>query len=113
MVIHSINHAATGDFMNIYIKQAIVVTLLVLASNQVLAKNTQNDGDRPSRPTFESIDSNSDGDIDFDEFSSHELPHGDHQTVFDEIDTDNNGVISNEEFTNHKPPRPQNRKGNS
>ncbi|MBU2925944.1 EF-hand domain-containing protein [Colwellia sp. 4_MG-2023] len=99
--------------MNIYIKQAIVVTLLVLASNQVLAKNTQNDGDRPSRPTFESIDSNSDGDIDFDEFSSQELPHGDHQTVFDEIDTDNNGVISNEEFTNHKPPRPQNRKGNS
>lgn len=106
------NHAATGDLMNIYIKQAIVVTLLVLASSQVLAKSNQNSEDRPSRPTFESIDSNGDSDIDFDEFSSHELPHGDHQTVFDEMDTDNNGVISNEEFTNHKPPRPKGRKDN-
>jgi len=98
--------------MNIDIKQAIVVTLLILASSQVLAKSDKNNGDRPSRPTFESIDTNEDGDIDFDEFSSHEVPHGDHQTIFDEMDADNNGVISNEEFANHKPPRPRNRKDN-
>ena len=91
------------------VKQAIVVTLLIVTSSQVMAKRDamQNQERPPQRPTFESIDTNEDGDIDFDEFSSHELPHGDHQTVFDEMDTNNNGVISTEEYTNHKPPRPK------
>lgn len=66
----------------------------------------------PQRPTFESLDLNQNGDIDFDEFSSKELPRGDHQTIFDAIDADNNGVISNDEFTNHTPPQPPKRKGN-
>ena len=49
---------------------------------------------------------NEDGDVDIDEFSSLQLPFGDHQTVFDNIDADNNGIITEEEFKNHKPPRP-------
>ena len=51
------------------------------------------------------------GNLDFDEFASHELPHGDHQTFFNLIDTDNNGVISQDEFDNHKPPCPKHAKG--
>jgi hypothetical protein len=96
--------------MNIYIKQAIVTTLLIVASSQAMAqKDTMQNKERPPRPTFESIDTNEDGDIDFEEFSAHKLPHGDPQTIFNDIDTDNNGIISNDEFVNHKPPQPQNR----
>lgn len=82
-------------------------------SSYTQAENTrQSNKEHPPRPTFESIDTNGDTDIDFDEFSTHEIPRGDHQTIFDTIDTDNNGVISVEEFNNHKPPHPPKPKGN-
>lgn len=80
--------------------------MVIALSNQAFAKNKQSDENKPPRPDFSTIDTNKDGDIDLDEFSSLRLPFGDHQTVFDSIDTDNNGIISNEEFKNHKPPRP-------
>lgn len=100
-------------FINKYIKLCLTSLLLITASSLVQAKNTPlNRSEPPQRPTFDSLDLNQDGDIDFDEFSSHELPHGDHQTIFDTIDTNNNGVINNDEFTNHKPPQPQKRREN-
>jgi len=98
--------------MSIHRKLIILVTLLIAISSQVQAKNNmQKRGAEHQRPSFESIDSNIDGDIDFDEFSSHEIPHGSHQTIFDNIDTDNNGIISQEEFDNHIPPRPKKGRG--
>jgi hypothetical protein len=92
--------------MNNYATLILSITLIISTSSVVQAKN--NDRSRngpPQRPSFESIDTNEDEYIDFDEFSSHKLPHGDHQTVFDSIDTDSNGILSNEEFVNHKPPQ--------
>ena len=67
-------------------------------------------GDRPQGgpPAFSSIDSDGDGEISFSEFSSKEIPQGDHQTIFDEIDSNGDGVITESEFSNHKPPRPAN-----
>jgi len=66
---------------------------------------------KPAKPDFSTLDLNVNGEIDFDEFSSHEIPMGDHQTVFEHIDADSNGVISEEEFANHKPPRRNEHKG--
>lgn len=64
--------------------------------------------DRPKgAPDFSTIDTNGDGVIDFDEFSSHPIPHGDHETIFNNIDTDQNGEISKDELSSHKPPRPK------
>ena len=65
-------------------------------------------GNRPQGgpPAFSSIDNDDDGEISFSEFSSQDIPHGDHQTIFDEMDSDSNGVVSEEEFSNFKPPRP-------
>ena len=98
--------------MHKYTKLALTMMLLVSASSLVQAKDSgQNKKATHQRPSFTSIDTNSDGDIDFDEFSSQELPQGDHQIVFDIIDTDSNGVISNEEFVNHKPPPRKKRQG--
>ncbi len=92
----------------------IVITLLLAVSSQVQAKITIKNKERMhQRPSFESLDINSDTGISFDEFSSHKIPHGDHQTVFSLFDTDNNGVISKEEFVNHKPRHPKNKKRNS
>jgi hypothetical protein len=71
------------------------------------------DQDRPEGgpqggpPEFSSVDTNGDGELTFEEFSTQEIPHGDHQTVFDEMDSDGNGVVSENEFTSFKPPRPQ------
>ena len=99
--------------MNIYIKQAIVIALLITTSSAVQAKNNMSDRNGPpQRPSFDSLDLNADEDIDFDEFSSQELPHGDYQTIFNSIDINNNGVISSEEFINHKPPQQPKRKDN-
>jgi len=93
--------------MNTQLKATLTLMLFLAASNQALAnKKPHGDGDRPQRPSFASIDANADSNIDIDEFSLHDLPFGDHQTVFDNIDSDNNGLISQEEFENHKPPRP-------
>jgi Ca2+-binding EF-hand superfamily protein len=92
--------------MKLSIKKLITMALFIAVSSQTFAKNKPSNEDRPpNRPTFVSIDANEDGDIDFDEFSANELPHGDHQTVFDSMDSDNNGVISTEEYENHKPPQ--------
>jgi hypothetical protein len=98
--------------MSIYSKSIIAITLLIAATASVQANETmQKKAGGHQRPSFESIDANADGDIDFDEFSLQELPHGDHQTVFTSIDTDNNGVLSEDEFDNHKPPHPKHGKG--
>ncbi|MFT6984669.1 MAG: Ca2+-binding EF-hand superfamily protein [Psychromonas sp.] len=96
--------------MNIRSNVIIVLALFTVAASQTYAADSvQENGKRPPRPSFEEVDSDSDGEIDFDEFSLQELPHGDHQTVFAEIDTDSDGVISNQEYSDHKPPRPQKR----
>jgi len=81
---------------------AAVIAVTLAVSSQVYAEK---DIERPPRPSFASLDGNADGEIDFEEFSLHELPHGDHQTVFSDIDSDGDGFISNREFKNHKPPR--------
>ena len=71
--------------------------LVISTSSVVQAKNNNRSRNgSPQRPSFESVDSNEDGDIDFDEFSSHTLPHCDHQTVFNSIDTDSNVILSHE-----------------
>lgn len=88
------------------IQSKILFTLLftTVISTQALAKRPPGNGDRPEHPRFSSLDINEDGIINFDEFSSKEIPFGDHQTVFENIDSDGNGEISPEEFKNHKPP---------
>lgn len=89
-----------------------MLTLAVLAgfTSQAYAFGNQEDrGQKPERPSFTSIDLNGDGAVDLDEFSQHEIPHGDHQTVFSRIDLDGDGVITEQEFTDHKPPRPKKR----
>jgi Ca2+-binding EF-hand superfamily protein len=100
--------------MSIKIKPIVAIALLLAAVSSVQAKqNFQKKEGSHQRPSFESIDTNTGGDIDFEEFSSLTLPHGDHQTVFSNIDTNNDGVISEDEFNNHKPPHKKNRKGNN
>lgn len=97
--------------MKNYTKLTLTIMLLISASSLAQAKNSeQRKNCVKQRPSFESIDTNANGEIDFDEFSTHKLPHGEHQTVFDKIDSDTNGVISNEEFTNHKPPHRKKRR---
>ena len=97
--------------MSYYTKLILAFTLVLSTSNLVQAKNTEHRKDGPpKRPSFASIDLNENGEIDFEEFSSHKLPHGDHQTVFDNIDTNDDGFISNDEFVNHKPPQ-RNKRG--
>lgn len=88
----------------------LAATLILSTSSLVQAKKTMQDKEPRSRPCFSSIDTNGDGEVNFDEFSSHKLPHGDHQTVFNSIDSDANGIISHEEFVNHKPPQRKNRR---
>ena len=91
--------------MHHHFQLILVITLLISTSSLVQAKNTEHrKNGLLQRPSFESIDTNADGEINFNEFSSHKLPHGDHQRVFDIIDSNSNGIISNEEFVNHKPP---------
>ena len=99
-----------------FINKLLITSLLLMSASSLVnlsyAKNNMSDRNGPPpRPSFDSLDLNQDGDIDFDEFSSQEVHQGDHQTIFDAIDTDNNGVLSNDEFTNHTPPQPQKRKG--
>ncbi|MBA6339975.1 EF-hand domain-containing protein [Colwellia sp. MB02u-10] len=98
--------------MNVYTKSIMAIALFLGAASSVQASNPlpNKEGAHPP-PSFESIDTNTDGEVDFDEFSSHKLPNDDHKTVFNLIDTDNNGVISQDEFDNHKPPSPKHVKG--
>lgn len=97
-----------------FINKLLITSLLMMTASSVVSLSHAKDSmpDRngpPQRPSFESLDLNEDGDIDFDEFSSQELRQGDHQTIFDSIDADNNGVISSDEFENHTPPKPPQR----
>lgn len=94
------------------IKLALATTIVISTSALVQAKNNeQSQNGPPKRPSFESLDLNEDGEIKFEEFSSHVLPHGDHQTVFNVIDTDGDSIITLDEFTNHKPPQRKKRRG--
>ena len=107
-----IKREVTGVIMNNYTKLTLAIMLLSSASSFAREQNSEQTKNIPhQRPSFESIDANTNGEIDFDEFSSKELPHGDHQTIFDMIDADSNGFISNNEFVNHKPPQPKKHKG--
>ncbi|GHB69465.1 hypothetical protein GCM10008107_18470 [Psychrosphaera saromensis] len=89
--------------MHIYSK----MLLALVFSATTLVQAAQTEHERKPRPVFSDIDTNSDGEINFEEFSILKLPHGEHEEVFVSIDVDNNGVISSEEFENHKPPRPK------
>lgn len=93
--------------MNTFSLKVVIAALLLTACNQAFAKNPQLPKERlPQRPSFESVDTNRDSDISFEEFSKEPLPYGDHQTVFDIIDTNNNGVIDEAEYKNHHPKKP-------
>ena len=75
-------------------------------SQSYASDSNQSKGPQPTRPDFSTVDSDGDGEISLDEFSTQTLPHGDYQTVFDAMDTDGDGVVSEDEFNNFKPPRP-------
>jgi|GEM_PF-551901 len=97
--------------MKIHSKTIIVITILFTALTQAQEKRLipLHDGP-PPRPSFSLLDTNSDGEITFDEFSAHKLPKGNHETVFPKIDKDSNRVISQEEFISHKPPKKKGKK---
>jgi Ca2+-binding EF-hand superfamily protein len=87
---------------------ALTLFLFVIVS----PVHAEKDHHKHQRPSFSSVDENSDGNITLNEFLKHELPHGDHETVFAKIDTDNDGLITEGEFTQHKPPlKKRGRKG--
>jgi len=97
-------------FMKAQFKTILSLALLVGFTSQAYAfDNQQGRGQKPERPSFTSIDLNGDGEVDIDEFSQHEIPRGDHQTVFSAIDLDGDGLINEQEFTDHKPSRPKKR----
>lgn len=84
-----------------------VATGLALSSQVYAAGHEQGNGHMPSpRPEFSSVDTNSDNEITFTEFSQQELPGGDAQSIFSEMDSNSDDVISHEEFENFEPPRP-------
>jgi len=83
----------------------VAVSALLLAGQADAQERMQGKGGKHQRPDFSSIDTNGDGYIVFDEFSSQEIPGGDHQTIFDSMDTDSDGKVSESEFNDHKPPR--------
>lgn len=92
--------------MKFYSNLISATALLLFVINPALAqKRPLHKEGAKQRPTFASLDADTNGSIDFTEFSSHQLPHGNHQTVFSIIDTDNNGLISENEYVTHKPPR--------
>lgn len=88
-------------------KGCAVILLSLAIFSQAQAKNDSDRRGPPERPSFSSIDLDGNGEVSFDEFSSHEIPFGEHQTIFDHIDSDQNGSITQEEFENHKPPQRQ------
>lgn len=57
-------------------------------------------------PPFSEFDLNGDGVMTLEEFSEHEIPHGEHAEVFSMIDANGDGQITEEEFTSHEPPAP-------
>ncbi len=99
--------------MNVLIKSLAVIAITLVIAAQVQANDAMNKKQGPhKRPVFSSFDTNTDGDIDLEEFLAHKKPpRKDPKTIFAEIDSDKNGVISQEEFANHKPPHPKRDKG--
>jgi len=92
--------------MRLLSNKLIIATLLLSSMGQAYANGGQHGrGERPQRPTFTSIDLNQDGEVNLEEFSQHEIPMGDHDTIFAEIDSNNDGFINEDEFDSHKPPR--------
>lgn len=96
--------------MQHYASLALATSLLFFSSGMVQAESNREAP--PQRPSFASLDGDEDGEISFDEFSSHEVPRGDHETIFNHIDADSDGIITEEEFENHKPPQRPKREGN-
>lgn len=93
--------------MRIQIK-LLMLCVLGFATLLSQAQAKGNDSGRKGhkeRPSFTSLDTDSSDSISFEEFSAHEIPRGDHQTIFDNMDSDNDGVITVEEYENHKPPQ--------
>ena len=87
--------------MNILIKSLITIAMTLVITDQVQAKNKDHGSHK--RPVFSSFDTNTDGDIDLEEFLARKPPRRDPKTIFTEIDSDKNGVISQAEFDSHKP----------
>ena len=90
---------------------ASIFTLVISMQAEAKPPSDEDRPERPERPSFSSLDTNEDGIIGFDEFSSKELPFGEHQEVFDNIDADGDGEISQEEFESHKPKHTKGSKG--
>lgn len=91
--------------MNLLIKSLFVIAITLVITAQVQANNAMNkESGSHKRPDFSFLDTNSDGDIDLEEFLANKPPRKDPETIFTEIDSDKNGVISQEEFDSHKPP---------
>lgn len=79
---------------------------LCLSSANAFAKgDSEGRGKRHKRPDFTTLDLNTDSVITLEEFSQHEIPRGDHETIFNHIDADGDGSITTQEFEDHKPPR--------
>jgi len=100
--------------MNIITKTIIMstfsLTALMVSAQEDDVSDPHTQEVRPARPSFVAIDINSDGVIDFDEFSSRPLPKKRQHRIFSKIDKDNNGVISKAELINHKPPKRKERR---
>jgi hypothetical protein len=66
-------------------------------------------GERRPPPPFSKLDVNGDGKLTLDEFKTHQIPRGDHETVFKGFDVSGDGVVTEEEYKNHRPQAPQRR----
>ena len=97
--------------MSSFSNKIIIATLFFTCVSHAYANSDNHKkGERKQRPTFTTIDSDQNSEIDFDEFSQQTLPFGDYQTVFSAIDSNSNGVIDEDEYVNFKPPH-KNKKG--
>lgn len=77
---------------------AICMTLMAvpaLAQTQANADSADHDH-RPHPPRFDDLDTNHDGQLNFDEFTAPLLKHA--RDRFDAMDTNHDGVVSKEEF---------------
>lgn len=87
----------------------ITVIGLTVCTNLAFAETGDNQNnqrnERRGPPQFSELDLNGNSAITLDEFSQHQVPRGDHETIFNHIDTDGDGTITEEELLAHKPPR--------
>lgn len=84
---------------------SVVALLTIISSSSWAERPQQGNSSKHQRPSFSTIDTNSNGIVEMDEFSTQHLPNGDYETIFSHIDSNSDGVISEDEFENHKPPR--------